>query len=205
MIRNTKLPSGSPFARNPARSHPPPTPPKKQQNGYLHTTWHTSICGRASRQTQTEPTTSNELQTAHCGVNCAPVGIDENPVAKIQQLASGSSTNSDRHRPSHGPGGPSVPHKRGKRRNQQETNHIWVCSSFLEGSLFRGIWECPPLPRPQERFSNCFSGLPTDGVFQIRFGHGCFALRRPWFTWWFNHLPGPSICHKEHLCEQGTH
>ena len=24
--------------------------------------------------------------------------------------------------------------------------------------------------------------------------------RRPWFTWWFNHLPGPSIFQKGHLC-----
>ena len=27
---------------------------------------------------------------------------------------------------------------------------------------------------------------------------GCFGVKFgwPWFTWWFNHLPGPSICPK---------
>ena len=32
----------------------------------------------------------------------------------------------------------------------------------------------------------------------------CLKFRAPWFTWWLNHLPGPSIFQKGHLCLWGV-
>ena len=61
-------------------------------------------------------------------------------------------------------------------------------SSALRCAVFRSFWEGQVCSKGKNRKAHrCPSWLV------------CLKNRGPWFTWWLNHLPGPSIFQKGHL------
>ena len=83
---------------------------------------------------------------------------------------------------------------------------------ILQENMIPSQMTRPPLNEPGLHFASCscqLGALLQVFTMVVSPDHRCpcwlfwWENRWPWFTWWFNHLPGPSICPKRTIVQVG--